>query len=218
MADKQLGKYLKSDEEVPVSDYDRELVGFINNHRDEWRNHRDTNYLILWNEYERMFRGIWSTEDKSRDSERSRIVTPAMQQAIEAKQAEISEAVFGRGDWFDIEDDRRDQDRSDVALVRQQMHEDFKRNKIKKAIDNIILLAEIYGTGIGEITVKEEKVLSPATQPIPGAQVSAIGVQEKTQFMVNLNPVNCKNFLIDPNADSVEDSLEIIKSKLLPLL
>jgi len=209
MADKQLGKYLKPNEEVPVTEFDRELVGFINDHCDQWRNHRDTNYLILWNEYERMFRGIWSTEDKSRDSERSRLVTPAMQQAIEAKQAEISEAVFGRGEFFDIEDNLRDQDKADIALVRTQMHEDFKRNKIKKAIDNIILLAEMYGTGIGEITVKEETVLYPATQPIPGTQVAAIGVEEKKQFMVNLNPVNCKNFLIDPNADTVEDSLGV---------
>ena len=135
MADKQLGKYLKPNEEVPVTEFDRELVGFINDHCDQWRNHRDTNYLILWNEYERMFRGIWSTEDKSRDSERSRLVTPAMQQAIEAKQAEISEAVFGRGEFFDIEDNLRDQDKADIALVRTQMHEDFKRNKIKKAME-----------------------------------------------------------------------------------
>jgi hypothetical protein len=209
MADKQLGKYLKPNEEVPVTEYDRELVGFINDHCDEWRNHRDTNYLITWNEYERMFRGIWSTEDRGRESERSRLVTPAMQQAIEAKQAEISEAVFGRGEFFDIEDNLRDQDKADIALVRSQMHEDFKRNKIKKAIDNIILLAEMYGTGIGEITVKEETVLYPATQPIPGTQVSAIGVEEKKQFMVNLNPVNPKNFLIDPNADTVETSLGV---------
>ena len=209
MADKQLGKYLKPNEEVPVTEFDRELVGFINDHCDQWRNHRDTNYLITWNEYERMFRGIWSTEDRGRESERSRLVTPAMQQAIEAKQAEISEAVFGRGEWFDIEDNQRDQDKADIALVRSQMHEDFKRNKIKKAIDNIILLAEMYGTGIGEITVKEETVLSPATQPIPGTQVAAIGVQETKQFMVNLNPVNPKNFLIDPNADTVEDSLGV---------
>jgi hypothetical protein len=156
-----------------------------------------------------MFRGIWSSEDKMRDSERSRIVTPAMQQAIESKQAEISEAVFGRGEFFDIEDDIRDQDKSDIALVRTQMHEDFKFSKIKKAIDNIILTAEIYGTGIGELVVEEKTVMSPATQPIPGATVAAIGVMEKKQFMVGLNPINPKNFLIDPNANTVDDSLGV---------
>ena len=209
MADPQLGKFLGKDEEVPTSDADRELIGFINEHCDEWRDHRDVNYTIYWEEYERMFRGIWDPADKSRDSERSRLITPAMQQAIESKQSEISEAVFGRGRFFDIEDDIQDQNKADMELVTRQMHEDFKHSKIKKAIDDVILLAELYGTGIGEITVEEKTVMSPATQPIPGAQVAAIGVQEKKQFMVGLNPINPKNFLIDPNADSVDDSFGV---------
>jgi hypothetical protein len=209
MADPQLGKFLGKDEEVPTSDADRELIGFINEHCNEWRNHRDVNYTLYWEEYERMFRGIWDPADKTRDSERSRLITPAMQQAIESKQSEISEAVFGRGRFFDIEDDLQDQNKADIELVTRQMHEDFKHSKIKKAIDDVILLAELYGTGIGEITVEEKIVMSPATQPIPGAQVAAIGVQEKKQFMVGLNPINPKNFLIDPNAATVDDSLGV---------
>ena len=209
MADPQVGKFLGKDEEVPTSDADRELIGFINDHCDGWRDHRDVNYTLYWEEYERMFRGIWDPADKTRDSERSRLITPAMQQAIESKQSEISEAVFGRGRFFDIEDDIQDQNKADMELVTRQMHEDFKHSKIKKAIDDVILLAELYGTGIGEITVEEKTVMSPATQPIPGAQVSAIGVQEKKQFMVGLNPINPKNFLIDPNANSVDESLGV---------
>ena len=209
MADPQVGKFLGKDEEVPTSDADRELIGFINDHCDGWRDHRDVNYTLYWEEYERMFRGIWDPADKTRDSERSRLITPAMQQAIESKQSEISEAVFGRGRFFDIEDDIQDQNKADMELVTRQMHEDFKHSKIKKAIDDVILLAELYGTGIGEITVEEKTVMSPATQPIPGAQVSAIGVQEKKQFMVGLNPINPRNFLIDPNAASVDDSLGV---------
>ena len=209
MADPQVGKFLGKDEEVPTSDADRELIGFINDHCDQWRDHRDVNYTLYWEEYERMFRGIWDPADKTRDSERSRLITPAMQQAIESKQSEISEAVFGRGRFFDIEDDLQDQNKADMELVTRQMHEDFKHSKIKKAIDDVILLAELYGTGIGEITVEEKTVMSPATQPIPGAQVAAIGVQEKKQFMVGLNPINPKNFLIDPNAATVDDSLGV---------
>lgn len=209
MADPQVGKFLGKDEEVPTSDADRELIGFINDHCDDWRDHRDVNYTLYWEEYERMFRGLWDPADKTRDSERSRLITPAMQQAIESKQSEISEAVFGRGRFFDIEDDLQDQNKADMELVTRQMHEDFRHSKIKKAIDDVILLAELYGTGIGEITVEEKTVMSPATQPIPGAQVAAIGVQEKKQFMVGLNPINPKNFLIDPNAATVDDSLGV---------
>ena len=205
MATKKMQKF----EETPVTDADKEVVEFVTMHCNEWRNNRDVNYLKTWEEYERMFRGIWDLADQSRDSERSRLVTPALQQAIEAKQAEISEAVFGRGDFFDIEDDLNDQDPSDIELVRRQMHEDFQFSRIKKSVDDIILLAEMYGTGIGEIVIEEQVVMSPDTQPIPGTGMAAIGVQEKKQFMVALNAINPRNFLIDPNATTVETSLGV---------
>jgi hypothetical protein len=192
-----------------MTDDDKELVSFIVDQCNTWRDHRDVNYLDKWEEYERLFRGIWDALDKTRESERSRLVTPALQQAIESKQAEISEAVFGRGEFFDIVDDRNDQDPSDVALVRKQMHEDFKTSRIKKSLDDIILLGELYGTGIGEILVKEKTVMSPATQAIPGTEMAAIGVQETKQFMIDLYPVNPRNFLIEPNARTVEDSLGV---------
>ena len=202
--------------EDPVTEYDRELVAFVVDHTTRWRDHRDVNYLDKWEEYERLWRGIWDGVDKTRESERSRIVTPALQQAIESKQAEISEAVFGRGEFFDITDDRQDQDKTDIPLVRQQMHEDFKFTKVKKAIDDIILLAELYGTGIGEITVEEKTVMYPATQPIPGTSMAAIGVQEQKKFMVHLNPINPRNFLIDPNARDVESSLGVAIEEYMP--
>ena len=188
---------------------DKEIVEFVVEHCDKWRDHRDVNYLNKWDEYERLFRGIWDSADKMRESERSRIVTPALQQAIEAKQAEISEAVFGRGEFFDIVDDKVDQNPADVELTKQQMHEDFKRSKIKKSLDNIILLGELFGTGIGEITVKDTTVLAPATQPIPGSQVAAIGVKESKQFLVELNPIHPRNFLIEPNARTVDEALGV---------
>jgi hypothetical protein len=202
--------------EDPVTEYDRELVAFVVDHTRRWRDHRDVNYLDKWEEYERLWRGIWDGYDKTRESERSRIVTPALQQAIESKQAEISEAVFGRGEFFDIVDDRTDVNKEDIALVRQQMHEDFKFSKVKKALDDIILLGELYGTGSGEITVEETTVMSPATEPIPGSTMAAIGVKEQKKFMVQLHPINPRNFLIDPNARDVESSLGVAIEEYMP--
>ena len=191
------------------SEPDRELVAFVIDHCNKWRDHRDVNYLDKWEEYERLWRGIWDSLDKTRESERSRIITPALQQAIESKQAEISEAVFGRGEFFDVVDDRQDANPDDMLLVRNQMHEDFKFSRIKKAIDDVILLGELYGTGIAEIAVTEKTVMIPATQPIPGTDVAAIGVQEEKKFMVELYPINPRNFLIEPNARTVEESLGV---------
>jgi hypothetical protein len=202
--------------EDEVSSEDKELVSFVVDHCNRWRDHRNVNYLDKWEEYERLFRGMWDAADKTRDSERSRLVTPALQQAIESKQAEISEAVFGRGEFFDIIDDQADPEKQDMQLVRTQMHEDFKFSKVKKSLDNIILLGEMYGTGIGEIMVSEKTVMSPSTQPIPGSNMAAIGVMDKKKFMVELNPINPRNFLIDPNARDIESSLGVAIEEYVP--
>ena len=175
---------------------------------EEWRNHRDENYLEDWKAYERLWRGIWAGEDKTRDTERSKIVTPALQQAIESQTAEIEEAVFGRGEkFFDIIDDAQDIDRTDIEAVKNQMYEDFKKNKVRKSISDTILLGAVYGTGIGEIVIAEKTEMKPTMRPIVEMGVTAFGVEESTKFSVGLNSINPRNFLIDPNASSVEDAL-----------
>jgi hypothetical protein len=75
-------------------------------------------------------------------------------------------------------------------------------------------MAEIYGTGIGEIVVKTEKVFEPATQAIPGqAGQAAIGVVEKRRIAVKIMPVNPKNFLFDPNGTSIDDCMGVAVEK-----
>ena len=189
---------------------DKELADWVVSHTDSWRDWRDQNYLDAWLEYERIFRGQWAAEDKTRESERSRIISPATQQAIETRHAEIMEAIFGQGEFFDIKDDIMDVNGNplDVEEIKLKLNEDFARDKIKKAIDQIELMAEIYGTGIGEIIVKTEKEYAPATQAIPGViGQAAIGVSEKDRTAVKLVPVNPKNFLVDPNATSLDDAM-----------
>ena len=188
---------------------DKELTAFVVQHCDRWRDNRDQNYLEDWLEYERIFRGVWASEDRTRDSERSRLISPATQQAVETRHAEIMEAVFGNGEFFDIKDDIMDYNgnKMDVEAIKALLKEDLERHKIRKSIDQIELMAEIYGTGIGEIMVKTEKEFIPSTQPIPGSTQAAYGVEEKEYFCVKVNPVNPKNFLIDPNATSIDDAM-----------
>jgi hypothetical protein len=198
------------------SDSDKELVDFVVNHCDRWRDYRDTNYLSDWLEYERIFNGEWDVQDKTRESERSRIVTPATQQAVETRHAEIMEAIFGQGEFFDIQDDIRDVNNNplDVEAIKAQLMEDFKVDKIRKSIDQIELLAELYGTGIGEIVVKTEKVFVPSTQAIPGQMgQAAIGVVEQDRIAVKIVPVNPRNFLFDPNGTSIDDCMGVAVEK-----
>ena len=189
---------------------EKDLVSWVVDHTERWRDYRDSNFMHMWEEYERIFRGQWASEDKTRESERSRIISPATQQAVETRHAEIIEAIFGQGEFFDIQDDIKDVDGNpmDVQLIKNMLMEDFKRDKIKKSIDHIELMAEIYGTGIGEVIIGTATEYKPATQAMPGSRgVAAIGVQESERFFVKIKPINPKNFLIDPNADTIEEAM-----------
>jgi hypothetical protein len=207
---------MEANEFYEPTEGDKELLAFVTDHCDRWRDWRDTNFLPSYLEYERIFRGQWAAEDKMRESERSKLVTPATQQAVETRHAEIMEAIFGQGEFFDIEDDLQDINKNpiDVEVIKAQLMEDFKQDKIRKSIDQIELMAEIYGTGIGEIIVKTEKIFVPATQAIPGQMgQAAIGVVEKPRVAVKIVPVNPKNFLFDPNGTSVDDCMGVAIEK-----
>jgi hypothetical protein len=201
------------------SEADKELTAFVVQHCDRWRDSRDENYLEDWKEYERIFRGQWAAEDRTRDSERSRLISPATQQAVETRHAEIMEAVFGNGEFFDIKDDIMDVNgnKMDVEAIKALLKEDLERYKIRKSVDQIELMAEIYGTGIGEIMVKTDTEYVPSTQMIPGSDQVAYGVTEKEVFFVKVNPVNPKNFLIDPNATSIDEAMGVAIEKFVSI-
>ena len=209
MADPQI---LDGEEVEPETNFyvpteaDEDLVEFIQDHTERWRDYRNENHMDSWERYERVFAGKWAASDSNRQSERSRVISPATQQAVETRHAEVMEAVFGQGEFFDIKDD--DKNGLDVEKLKNQLNEDFSRDKIRKSIDHIELMAEIYGTGIGEIVVGEEKVFRPATMPL-GQATQAYGVMADKRVFVRLNPVNPKNFLFDPNGTSVDDCMGV---------
>ena len=176
---------------------------------EEWRDHYESNYEAKHEEYFRLWRGIWDNNDSLRDSERSRLIAPALQQAVESSVAEVEEATFGRGKWFDIRDDIADQNPLDIQQLRKQLQEDFGFTKTRKTVAECILNGAIYGTGIGELVIEEVKEMRPATQEIMDGAMNAVGVQISDRFVVKLNPVLPQNFLIDPVASSVEDALGV---------
>lgn len=91
-----------SDEIVAADKFDA-LGRWVAGKVESWRTWRDSQYAAKWDEYERLWRGIWSTNERLRESERSRIVSPALSEAVENGCAEIEEATFGRGtDYFDL--------------------------------------------------------------------------------------------------------------------
>jgi len=192
------------------------LAGWLETRLEEWRNHRDSNYLDNWDEYYRLWRGIWKASDKTRQSEKSRLISPALQQAVESSVAEIEEATFGRGKWFDIKDDMLDQDPSDAEYVRNLLQEDLEETGAKDALCEVFLNGAVYGTGIGKISVEERTWKYPAEVPVEGTMTTQRILKEETVVDVKVDAISPKEFLIDPSATSIQEALGVAHEVIKP--
>ena len=191
-----------------------EVVGWIMHHVQDWRDHYNSNYREKHDEYYRLWRGIWSSQDKTRESERSQLITPALQQAVESNVAELEEATFGRGKWFDIHDD--DDQPQDVSMVRKELEKIFARNKVRKGVLECIINSAVYGSGMAEIVVDESTVKRPATRPMMDGALQAVGVEEQELVGVKLRPIHPNNWLIDPVATEISDALGVAIDEFVP--
>lgn len=200
---------------IPLLDYkeeeiivpDTELLSWVMERVDSWREHRDSIHKEKWDEYYRIWRGIWSENDASRASERSKLISPASQQAVESAVSELEEATFGRGTWFDIEDDIADQQKVDIQALRTLMKEELEREGAKSGICEVFLYSALYGIGIGEILIDEKTEIVPQDKPVNGTPVAFRGTQEQKYNCIRLNPVSPYNFVVDVAAKTIEDAL-----------
>ena len=176
---------------------------------EDWRDYYESNYESRFEEYYRLWRGIWDPADSDRKSERSRIISPALQQAVESNVAELEEATFGRGKWFDVSDNMGDTEKQDVQFLRNKLTEDFEDCMVRKAVAECLINSAVFGTGIGEIVIEEMKEMVPATQPIMDGDLQAVGINITDRVKVKLKPVLPQNFLIDPVATSVDEALGV---------
>ena len=115
---------------------------------ENWRDYYESNYEEKFEEYYRLWRGQWDPADSQRASERSRIISPALQQAVESNVAELEEATFGRGKWFDIADDTNDGQKQDVLYLRKKLSEDFEACMVRKAFAECLINSSVFGTVI----------------------------------------------------------------------
>ena len=170
------------------------VVDYVRDRALQWQRYVESNYYSKWDEYNRIWKGQWAEEDKSRSNERSRIVTPATQQAVESATAEVEEATFGVGEYFDLRDDVRDEQNGDIELLRKLLDEEFRKNKIRAQVSQVLMTAAIYGTGIAEVVTEECIYAAPMSRPALDGQVQEIGVNKEKRIKVVLNPVMPKNF------------------------
>jgi hypothetical protein len=192
------------------------LASWVMEKVDRWRDHYESTYKERFEEYYRLWRGQWNASDKTRESERSKLISPALQQAVESAVAEVEEATFGRGKWFDIKDDARDAQNLDIQVTRELLNEEFQFTKVRRAISEILINSAVYGTGCGELVLEEVNDVTPASQPILDGAAMAVGVMVQPRTVVKLRPVLPQNFLIDPNASSIEEALGVAIDEFVP--
>lgn len=200
--------YDKIDSPDPLM-VEESLESWVMTKCENWRDYYESNYSEKFDEYYRLWRGIWEQQDSQRQTERSRIISPALQQAVESNVAELEEATFGRGKWFDVTDNYGDKERQDVMYLRNKLSEDFENCRIRQAVSECLINSAVFGIGIGEIILEDVKEMAPATQPIMDGQLQAVGINITDRTVVKLNPVLPQNFLIDPTATNVEDAMGV---------
>jgi len=202
--------YLQDNNESTTEDpmiIEQSLQDWVMTKVNDWGDYYENNYSQKHQEYYRLWRGIWNASDKTRQAERSQIIAPALQQAVESNVAEIEEATFGRGRYFDIKDNLGDTETQDIQFLRNKLHEDFDKTKIRRDVSECLINAAVYGNGIAEVVLEEINEMKPATEKVMGGAMEAVGVNVSKRTVVRLRPVLPQNFRIDPVATNIEEAL-----------
>jgi len=176
------------------------LVGWITAKINIWEDVRNRGYQKLWGEYWRMWRGMWSEADKNRLSERSKLVAPALAQAIEQTVSEIEEAIFSREEWFDaatdakngLEQQLKEQLRDDLELVNAQ-------DQIMEAVQN----GALFGTMVALVNVRA----GMDNKPERDSATYELKSSNKKRVLVEIESIRPDEFIPDPQGRTIGQML-----------
>lgn len=181
------------------------LASWVMSKVQRWEDVRERGYGRLWAEYWRMWRGKWAAEDQTRLSERSRLIAPAIAQAIEASVSEIEEAVFSKDVWFDIPDDTNGADKDAALQSRDTLIRDFDKVNVKDAISEAVLNAAIFGSGIVQINT----YVAPENKPVRNPNTQKMEANSKDRVFVTVESIRPDEFIPDPAGKVIEDMLGV---------
>ena len=179
------------------------LAGWVASKVRDWEDYRNTNFRAKWNEYYRLWRGLWKSEDKTRESERSQLIAPALQQAIEVTVAELEEAVFSSKRWVDIDKASIENPEEEQAMgfLIDKLLKEYELAKVPDAVSEVFLNGAIYGTGIAKVVVKARETRQPTVAEDGSITSERVVVPEVS--LVDIDPME---FAIDPLAKNINDA------------
>ena len=189
------------------------LVSYVMDRVTQWRLFRDGNYKDRWERYAALYRGEWNSSLKHKNAERSKIVTPATMNAVDQSVAEMAEAIFGRGKWFDVDEDGKPpQAVQQAEVLRDTLLDDLTKRGIRGAIIGTLNHGAVYGTGIMKRIIDQEEEATLTPDPHTGQP------SEETQKVdfVAWEPVPPFNFVIDSSASSIKDAHGVAHETMRP--
>ena len=192
-----------------------DLVAWVMSRVDQWRDARDQAYQELWGEYYRLWRGRHIAADKSRASERSKLVSPALAQALEMSVAEMEEAVFGRENWVDLLPDLEPDEEGNLVSVptgrlQQQLLQDLDKDNVPAAVADAFLNGGLFGTLAAKIVVevKQERTIVTSQDPLTG--VTNQTVDTAPYVCVKALPIPADELIVDPEATCTDEMLGVV--------
>lgn len=189
---------------------DADLVAWVMSRVDQWRDARDQAYQVLWGEYYRLWRGRHIADDKTRASERSKLVSPALAQALEMSVAEMEEAIFGRENWVDILPDMVDGQPQDLGHLQAQLIQDLDHDSVPPAIADCLLNGGLFGTLGAKVIVEKKMERKILITQDPTTGEASTSVQETPYVCVKAIAIPADELIVDPEATTVAEMLGIV--------
>jgi hypothetical protein len=156
------------------------------------------NHLAQWERNHRAYERTWAPQDVTRKSERSKYVSSITQQAVNDTVAATSDALFGQGRWFTLEDNSADKDKLDIEQASITLDEELRGNQAQEAWESLGLLGEMYGTGIMEIQPVKLREYIPTTR-----DDGSYGVEIRDKVGIRYIPTRPHDFRIAPGATDI---------------
>jgi len=177
-----------------------------------WRQLRDGDFELLWDEFYAKWRGFWMPEHKSYKTERSKIISPLTSMSIDLTSAEIIEAVLGREYFIDLPDDVDDEDSSDVERARKLLVEDLRGEDFPDEFALTVLNGCLYGTGITKIQILT-RVKKSLTRNKEGELVTI----EREEVSIKPVAIEPGSFVADPGCRDIDGMKGCAHEFMLPL-
>jgi hypothetical protein len=181
-------------------------AGWVTSRYNDWDDRRTT-MEDNWDKWKRIWRVQATTEDKTYDTEKSTIKTPATKVVVDTAIANLISVLFSREPFFDIDGQQLVDDKPGKTL---QAYIDylFRKQKYKSKMNNYVTDLVTLGTAVGVIDVTQDvRQTIFAEGAIEGVNFSAdIVAVDKRVITPEFRHVPLADFFIEPSALDVQSA------------